>query len=114
MGFFFTKIRQKSVRETTAIRQRGEILALHFNPKAQRPSAAPATKVCSVRKLEVPIEVVQFGRAALGLYFLVMARHELLGITDGVKTNIIPASEPRVSPAFLSKYQSLIQGTSGF
>lgn len=40
-----------------------------------------------------------------------MARHQLLGITDVVKTNLVPTSEPRVSPAFSTKYQPLIQGT---
>ena len=78
----------------------------------QRPSAASRNQNLGWSNISGAKEVLSSsGEPRWVSLIFGVARHELLGINDGMNTSLVPPAEPRVSPAFLSKYQPLIQGT---
>ena len=78
----------------------------------QRPSAASRNQNLEWSDISGAKEVLSSsGEPRWVSIIFGVARHGLLGIKDGMNTSLVPTAEPRVSPAFLSKYQPLLQGT---
>ena len=78
----------------------------------QRPSAASRNQNLEWSDISGAKEVLSSsGEPRWVSLIFGVARHGLLGIKDGMNTSLVPTAEPRVSPAFLSKYQPLLQGT---